>query len=126
MDLAASSAVNLPITSANLRLVVVRIGIRSSHCTYLVARVAPLVTFTTNLVGFMVPFNRGEKRSRCLDFGWANRIREPERIKELRKSKSLIFNARPLPNRCQSVTTNPQLPAWLRFCEDAPYYEVRA
>jgi hypothetical protein len=48
MDLTAPSAVNPPITSASLRLAVVRIGIRLSHCTYLVA---PLVTFTTNLVG---------------------------------------------------------------------------
>jgi hypothetical protein len=56
MDLIASSAVNLPITSASLGLVVVRIGIRSSHCTYLIAPVLPLVTFTTNLVGFMFSF----------------------------------------------------------------------
>jgi hypothetical protein len=53
MDLAASSAVSLPITNASLRLVVVPIGVRSSHCTYLGARPAPQVTFTTNFVSFM-------------------------------------------------------------------------
>jgi hypothetical protein len=34
MDLTASSAVNLPITSASLRLVVVLMGVRSIRSTY--------------------------------------------------------------------------------------------
>ncbi len=55
MDLAASSAVNLPITSANLRLVVVWMGSRSIRSTYCGA-CAPRFTFTTNLIFFMVPF----------------------------------------------------------------------
>jgi hypothetical protein len=87
MDFAASSAVNLPITSASLRLVVVRIGIRSSHCTYLVVRLAPLVTFTTNLVGFMFPFHSRSKTNaiaKCLDFRWVDWITERERVKALK------------------------------------------
>jgi len=54
MDLAASSAVNLPITRASLRLVVVCIGVRSIRWTYWAARVQPRFTFTTNFVVFML------------------------------------------------------------------------
>ena len=53
MDLTASSAVNLPITSASLRSVVVWMGARSIRCTYSGARVPPRFTFTTNLVFFV-------------------------------------------------------------------------
>ena len=45
-DLTASSAVNLPITRASLRLGVIRMGVRSTRCTYSVARVLPRFTFT--------------------------------------------------------------------------------
>ena len=53
-DLTASSAVNLPITSASLRLVVIWTGVESTRCTYSGARVPPRLTFTTNLIFFMV------------------------------------------------------------------------
>jgi hypothetical protein len=49
-----SSAVNLPITSASLRLVVVWMGVRSIRCTNSGARVPPRFSFTTNLVFFIV------------------------------------------------------------------------
>src|SRR5712692_4853895 len=63
MDLTASSAVNLPITSASLRLVVVWMGARSIRCTYSGARVPPRFTFTTNLVFFMgFPLARDDKQ----------------------------------------------------------------
>src|SRR5712692_10534617 len=63
MDLTASSAVNLPITSASARLVVVWIGARSIRCTYSGARVPPRFTFTTNLVFFMgFPLARDDKQ----------------------------------------------------------------
>jgi hypothetical protein len=51
-DLTASSAVNLPISSASLRLGVIWMGVRSIRCTYSVARVIPRFTFTTNFVFF--------------------------------------------------------------------------
>jgi hypothetical protein len=54
MDLTASSAVNLPIISASLRLVVIWMGVRSIRCTYSGARAGPRLTFTTNFVFFMV------------------------------------------------------------------------
>jgi len=54
MDLTASSAVNLPITSASLRLIVVSMGVRSIRRTYSGTRVPPRFTFTTNLVFFIV------------------------------------------------------------------------
>src|SRR5271170_914994 len=54
IDLTASSAVNLPMTSASLRLVVVWMGVRSIRCTYSAARVPLRFTFTRNLVFFMV------------------------------------------------------------------------
>ena len=54
MDLTASSAVNLPIISASLRLVVVCTGVRSIRWTYSVARAPARFIFTTNLVIFMV------------------------------------------------------------------------
>ena len=41
----ASSAVNLPITRASLRLGVIWMGVRSIRCTYSVARVLPRFTF---------------------------------------------------------------------------------
>jgi hypothetical protein len=41
MDLMASSAVNLPITSASLRLNVILTGVRSIRCTYSAAWVPP-------------------------------------------------------------------------------------
>jgi len=50
--LIASSAVNLPITSASLRLVVVWMGIRSIRWTNSGTRVPPRFNFTTNLVFF--------------------------------------------------------------------------
>src|SRR5580704_7930847 len=53
MDLAASSAVNFPISSACLRLVVIWIGARSIRSTYSGTRL-PRFTFTTNLVFRMV------------------------------------------------------------------------
>src|SRR4029077_18694002 len=52
-DLAASSAVNFPITSASFRLVVMWIGVGSTRCTYSGARVPLRFTFTTNLMFFM-------------------------------------------------------------------------
>jgi hypothetical protein len=54
MDLTASSAVNLPITSASLGLEVVRMGVRSIRFTYSVMSVPPRFTFTTNFVVFIV------------------------------------------------------------------------
>src|SRR5882762_10613029 len=59
-DLTASSAVNLPITRASLRLGVIWMGVRSIRCTYSVARVLPRFTFTTNFVFFIV--------SHCFDY----------------------------------------------------------
>ena len=53
-DLTASSAVNLPITSASLRFIVVWMGVRSIRCTYLGTWVPPRFTFTTNFVFFIV------------------------------------------------------------------------
>lgn len=55
MNLTASSAVNLPITSAKLRLVVVCMGARSVRRTYSGTRVPPRFTFTTNLM-FLIFF----------------------------------------------------------------------
>jgi hypothetical protein len=52
MDLTASSAVNFPITSASLRLVVMWMGVGSTRCTYLGA--PPRSTFTINFVFFIV------------------------------------------------------------------------
>src|SRR5579862_7804911 len=49
-DLTASSAVNLPIRRASLRLGVIWMGVRSIRRTYSVARVLPRFTFTTNFV----------------------------------------------------------------------------
>ena len=54
MDLTASSAVNLPITSASLRLDVIWTGVRSIRWTYEGRRLALRLTFTTNLVVFIV------------------------------------------------------------------------
>jgi hypothetical protein len=54
MALTASSAVNLPITSASLGLGVVRMGVRSIRCTYSVVSVPPRFTLTINFVFFMV------------------------------------------------------------------------
>src|SRR5207249_2441985 len=48
------SAVNLPITSASLRFIVVWMGVRSIRCTYLGTRVPPRFTCTTNFVFFIV------------------------------------------------------------------------
>src|SRR5258705_10166252 len=56
MDLIASSAVNLPMSSASLRLVVMRIGVLSSCCTYSGRRTAPRSTLARNLMISMVPF----------------------------------------------------------------------
>jgi hypothetical protein len=53
MDFTASSAVNLPIGSASLRLDVISMGGRSIRRTYSVLWVPPRFTFTTNLVFFM-------------------------------------------------------------------------
>jgi hypothetical protein len=53
MDLTASSAVNLPISKASLRLVVVWMETRSIRCTYSGARVPPRFTLTINLVFFI-------------------------------------------------------------------------
>src|ERR1700732_4004804 len=63
MDLTASSAVNLPITSASLRLVVVWMGVRSIRCTNSGAWVPPRFTLTTNLVVFISLNVLGEKDS---------------------------------------------------------------
>ena len=51
-DLTTSSAVNLPISRASLRLGVIWTGVRSTRCTYCVMPLARF-TFTTNFV-FMV------------------------------------------------------------------------
>ena len=51
--MAASSAVNLPIMSASLRLVVVCTGVRSIRWTYSGTQVPLRFTFTTNLVVFI-------------------------------------------------------------------------
>src|SRR3981081_689366 len=61
-DATASSAVNLPIRSASLRLVVVWMGLLSIRCTYSGARVPPRFTFTTNLM-FFIFYVLGEKDS---------------------------------------------------------------
>jgi hypothetical protein len=53
MDLTASSAVNLPIRNANLRLGVVRMGVRSIRSTYSVMSVPPRFSLTTKFVFFM-------------------------------------------------------------------------
>src|ERR1022692_1572608 len=62
MDLTASSAVNRPMSSASLRLVVVWMGLRSMRCTYSGARVPLRFTFTRNFVFFMDSL-RGSGRS---------------------------------------------------------------
>src|SRR6266850_261251 len=54
MDLTTSSAVNRPIISASLRLLVVCIGVRSIRCTYSEVRVPTRFVFTTNLVIFII------------------------------------------------------------------------
>ena len=51
-DLMASSAVNLPINKASLRLDVVSMGVRSIRCTK--TKLPPRFNFTRNLVFFMV------------------------------------------------------------------------
>src|SRR5258708_1890598 len=56
MDLTASSAVNLPISRASLRFVVMRIGVLPSCCTYSGRRMPPRFTFTRNLMISMIPF----------------------------------------------------------------------
>src|SRR5579864_1497424 len=56
MDLTASSAVNLPMISDCLRLVVIRIGLRSIRCTYSGIRTPPRLTLTRNwmiFIGFL-------------------------------------------------------------------------
>src|ERR1700738_4006467 len=64
MDLTASSAVNLPISNASFRLVVIRMGARSIRCTYSGARVLPRFTFTINLVFFTgLPLGRDDKQN---------------------------------------------------------------
>ncbi len=55
MDLTASSAVNLPMTRASLRLVVVWMGNRSIRRTYCGTWAPPRFTFTTNFIFFMFP-----------------------------------------------------------------------
>ena len=52
-DFTASSAVNLPMSNASLRLVVIWTGVESTRCTYSGARVPRRFTFTTNLILFM-------------------------------------------------------------------------
>src|SRR6267378_6005319 len=65
MDLTASSAVNRPIASASLRLVVVWMGVRSMRCTYSGARVPLRFTFTRNFVLVMFSFPGSDER--CSD-----------------------------------------------------------
>ncbi len=60
-DLTASSAVNLPITCASLRMVVIWIGDESTRCTYWGARAPPRFTFTRNLM-FFIFISLSEKR----------------------------------------------------------------
>ena len=52
-DFTASSAVNLPMSNASLRLVVIWTGVESTRCTYSGARVPRRFNFTTNLMFFM-------------------------------------------------------------------------
>jgi len=52
-DLAASSAVNFPISIASFRLVVIWMGVGSTRCTYCGARVPLRFTFTINLMFFI-------------------------------------------------------------------------
>jgi len=52
MDLTASSAVNLPMSNASLRLVVMWMGAGSTRCTYAGAAL-PWLTLTTNLMFVM-------------------------------------------------------------------------
>jgi hypothetical protein len=52
-DLTASSAVNLPMSNASFRLVVICTGVGSTRRTYSGARVPRRFTFTTNLIFFM-------------------------------------------------------------------------
>jgi hypothetical protein len=67
MDLTASSAVNLPITSASLRLVVVFMGVRSIRSTYSGERVTATVHFHNKVRVFhgfpYSSFEREAKRS---------------------------------------------------------------
>ena len=61
MDLTASSAVNFPMISARLRLVVIWTG-GSTLCTKAGARL-PRLTFTTNLVFFkMFSYSLGKRK----------------------------------------------------------------
>jgi len=53
MNFMASSAVNLPMSNATLRLVVIWTRVESTRCTYTGTRVPPRFTFTTNLIFFM-------------------------------------------------------------------------
>src|ERR1700722_4182001 len=56
-DLTASSAVNLPMSNASLRLVVISIGVESARRTYSAALVPPRLTFTTNLVTLICAYS---------------------------------------------------------------------
>jgi hypothetical protein len=56
MEVTASSAVNLPITSASLRLGVVWMGDTLIRCTYCGTSTPLRFTFTTNFVFFMVGY----------------------------------------------------------------------
>jgi hypothetical protein len=57
-DFTASSAVNLPMSNASLRLVVIWTGVESARRTYSGARVPRRFTFTTNLILFMSSSSR--------------------------------------------------------------------
>jgi hypothetical protein len=72
MDLTASSAVNLPMSSARSRLVVIWMGVTSIRSTYSGVRVPPRFTFTTNLVMFMCLFVTAPIVLRRNDHGNAN------------------------------------------------------
>jgi hypothetical protein len=70
IDLITSSAVNFPITNANLRLLVVRRGIASIRCTYSTVRLPTRFNFTTNLVFIMGgPFHNDNWGTHGIGFG---------------------------------------------------------
>src|SRR5579862_9374800 len=70
MDLTASSAVNLAIINASLRLVVISMEVRSIRRTYSGARATPRGTLITNLMFLMefLSFRRKQEDIICLPF----------------------------------------------------------
>ena len=86
----ASSAVNLPIRSASLRLVVRWIGVESTRWMYWGARQLPRLTFTTNLMFFiLISLSSGNVNKAVVHFF---EVEYTTAVKGLPHSKHLAFN----------------------------------